>query len=634
MGVDSAGSASKISSAGSSWSTSTFNLYYRLSDTDINRKWRFFVLQQVLYAIDEREDGVASTLLMNGERGKATSASASTIVDTDKGIKGSWAVNEWKDYYVGIRRGAGQGQWRLITATATNGTNTVTPDWDKNPDSTSDYIIYGGPAWQDVSPSSGDLIDGVVKSIVALGWKAYFAQGPDVNILVMQYDSSNSPPSHEFRDDGTNKADLIFRAQDVDSGPRIIRIINAVIGDQDTKWSTSDEKDWGANLAFGTDLKIHGGGNPVTNIITYDGQQYVIKTNGIFPVEDDRANEKLNLGLDFFISLNNGVAAIVHDGFLFLSWAHTIQRMIGSSFASVGPDRGKGLPSGRTGLPVAFAKHPAGIFACIDADTGTSSVLFYNDERLGWHELFRAWGAGKRVQGIQLQVNRGTRPKFWLSVNGDLVYQDWPQNTLNPLEDSGFNYQHEAYVTMGDYDMGTASLPKYFKELALITENLTTGIELHMEYQIDDDIGGTTWTQAGSVFQSKEEGVINIRRGNTKKIRVRVRILTNDADVPPIIKGMVLKAFARTPVKRQWNMRVKTGTNQRTHRHTPDHSPDAFIRWLHRVSGSADVVRMRAKWEIMDDIFVTVEPPSLMRRFANAIRKTWNGVVIITVREA
>ena len=232
IGVDTSGTCA-ISSAGSSWSSeSTYGLYYRVSDTDVNRKWHFFILQNVSYAIDQREDGTASSLFMNGERGKATSGSASTLVDTSKGIKGSWTADEWNGYYIRIRRGVGRGQWRLISDTATNGTITVTPDWDTSPDSTSDYIIYGGPAWQDISPSTGDQIDGVVTSVAAIGWKAYFAQGPDTNILRMQYDNSNSPPSHEFSDDGTNRADLVFPAQDAVAGPRIIRILNAVIGNQ------------------------------------------------------------------------------------------------------------------------------------------------------------------------------------------------------------------------------------------------------------------------------------------------------------------------------------------------------------------------------------------------------------------
>ncbi|KKK55944.1 hypothetical protein LCGC14_3069460, partial [marine sediment metagenome] len=70
VGVDTSGSASKDDDDGSgTWVTSSFSLYYRLSDTDIDRKWHFFEMDGAQYAVDQRADEANSTLKMNGERG-------------------------------------------------------------------------------------------------------------------------------------------------------------------------------------------------------------------------------------------------------------------------------------------------------------------------------------------------------------------------------------------------------------------------------------------------------------------------------------------------------------------------------------------------------------------------------------
>ncbi|KKM22392.1 hypothetical protein LCGC14_1625790, partial [marine sediment metagenome] len=632
VGVDSsesAGSGSRDSSDGETWGTAPFALYYRLSDADINRKWHFFNYKGQLYAVDQRAGGGNSGVFMNGERGRVTSASSTTLRDTNMGEDGSWVSSQWNGWWVQIVRGTGSGQRRKITGNSTGGTITVKESWDETPDTTSDYVVYGGDAWQELTMSNND-ISGVVSDVDVFGGIVVMARGENQVAYFMRYSNGGHAGDNAPTDDKT-KVDLVKSGYDTVDGSIVWLGRNADVTVAKMKtftWLSPAVGDIGDAINVGSDAWL------MTNMKNHAGKLHIFKESGLYIINNDRARKR-NIGLGFIKSGNNGEMMIVHDTDLYFSWGgFSVQRLIGGSLASIGPDKGTGLPSGRESKAVSAKSHPAGMFVCMNGRRGkTSSVLFYNNDRLGWHEIFRAWGSGKQVQKIAWQDNPGTKPRLWISVNGDIVYQEWPTRALNPLENAGVNYQHEFYITLADMDMGVARLPKFFKEVTLLTENLATGIEAYVEYQLDKDIGGTEWIQAGTIHLSPEQSV-DIRRGNARRIRIRIRMLTNDASTPPILTATVLEAFARTPLKYQWNMRVKIASNQKTKRSTPDHKPDDILTWLKNAAKQAEVLHMRSRWKQMDDIYVIVEPPSLMRSFANAIRKTWKGSVVFTVREA
>ncbi|MBW8012500.1 MAG: hypothetical protein FVQ83_14890 [Chloroflexi bacterium] len=633
LGVNAGGSGSKDSSDGSTWAGATFTMYYRISDADIDRIWHFFEFGGALYAISgstphRLHTSTASTLLMNGERGVATAGGNTTLTDSNKGMDGSWDDDQWNGWYIKIVAGTGKGQHRLISDTISAGVITVSTAWGLNPSTDSEYVIYGGDAWQDISPGSGDQIDSVVTSVAVIDSIAYFAQGPGTNILSMQFDETGTP-THDFADDGTNKADILYTHYDPVDGPQMWRAENDSV---DVSRATAVTH--GNTLAYGTEIEVGDSSFLITNMLSFDGQLLIFKVDGEYALSNHRVT-KMNIGLDLIKSENNGQAVLVHNTELVFSWGgFALQRQAGRDLASIGPDNGTGLPSGRGGKIAALASHPAGLFACVDGGgSNTSSLLFYNNSRFGWHEIFRAWGSGKRVQNIFWQDNPGTRPRLWISVNGDIVYQEWPKKTLNPLEDSGINFQHEAVLVCADIDMGAARLPKFIKEVTLISQKLTTGIEVALEYQLDEDIGTAAWTQA-ETFYSSPEDTLSINRGNVRSIRYRLRLLTNDADAPPIVQASILEGFARTPLKYQWNMRVKVGDNQLTLAGTKDHDPDAFMTWLKDAARQAKRIHMRANWEQMDDKLVIVEPPTLLRSFSNKLLGWWGGSSVLTLREA
>jgi hypothetical protein len=301
--------------------------------------------------------------------------------------------------------------------------------------------------------------------------------------------------------------------------------------------------------------------------------------------------------------------------------------------ASIGPNRGEGLPNNRRGPISAILPHPAGLIVAVDAGSdGYSSILVRTDP-VGWHEVFRAPEVGLRIRGMFWQDCPGTRPRLWIDGGDDMYYQEWTHNTFNPLKDEGFDYQHEVTITSSTIDMGAALLPKFINQLNIITENLRTGVEIHFEWQTDNDIGTSTWLN-GEVFYLSPEDTLKIEKGNVHRIRFRLRLLTNNSEVPPIVYSTVLEGFARTPLKYQWNMRIKISDTQRDLSGVnADHDPDDLLDWLKWAATTSQKIYMRSIWEQMDGKCVIVEPPSTLRQFTNNILGFWGGAVTVTVRE-
>jgi hypothetical protein len=629
LGVDAGGASATQSSDGSSWSSATFSLYYRVEDADTNRKFHFFEMEGALYAVDQKPDESDSSLYMNGERGRATAGGNDTLTDTNMGEDSSWTNDQWNGWLIKIVDGTGKGQWRLISDTTSAGVITVGSSWDVIPDNTSDYVIYGGDTWQSIA-LTGDTLTGIVEDVAVFNKFATFARGSSIVVLFVRYNNGDHEGDNAPADDRA-KVDLLHVAHKPSGGPMLWLARNT-----DMTVSRMKTFSWGAAAAGSISDVINVGSQTweMINLTDLDGKIFIAKLDGLYTVSNDRVN-KLNIGLEFIKSTNNGQAMIAHSSSLYFSWGDfSLLRMVGRDLTGVGPNRGVGLPDARKGVVAALASHPEGLFVCIDAgESGVSSILINSNEHLGWHEVFRAWDTGVRVQSMAWQVNPGTRPRLWISAGGELVYQEWPQNTFNPLEDSGVNFQHESVIVSSDSDMGAARLPKLIKELTLISERLATGIEVHLEYQLDEHIGTDTWTSAGT-FHAIPEDTLPLQRGDVRKIRYRLRLLTNDADVPPIMRAVILEAFVRTPLKYQWMVRAKIADNQLTLVGGKDHDPDAFTSWLKQAARQAKRIHMRAVWEQMDDKFVIVEPPTLMRTFSNRILGWWGGSQTLTIREA
>jgi hypothetical protein len=208
----------------------------------------------------------------------------------------------------------------------------------------------------------------------------------------------------------------------------------------------------------------------------------------------------------------------------------------------------------------------------------------------------------------------------------------FPKDTLNPLHDTGMTYKSSCELITSTFDMGAASLPKFFKDITLATRNLNTSTYVGVDYQLDKDINGSTWTPAGKAWRNPED-IVKIVRGGARRIRVRLTPTTSDADNPPVIEATVLKAFARTPYKRQFNVRIKASDYGVTRSGLMDFRASELTNFLRDAATNAKPLYMRSVFDDMDDMWVIVEPPSVFREFANLILGKWGGQIAFSIRE-
>lgn len=704
IGVDQDGGGSlEYDRSSGGWGAADFTLYYRLLSAGANRKWHFFEFEGAMYAIDQQADGTASKLYLNGDRGKATGATSTTLTDSNQ----SWTNNQWVNAYVKIVAGTGKGQTRKITSNGATALGLAA--WDITPDTTSEYVIYHTAIWQDISPVSGDQIDGVVRSVAIADDFVAFAQGQSVNILKVRWNPGASPPAHEFDDDGTNKADLLLTIQDENNEIKMYAA-NAV----SAAVSRATIPPWLTDMTFETSLDVGDSSLPITSLYEHDGNIYAFKPDGCYQVvfgeavydtgkattatattlSDSDKSWTANEYIDYYIKImdgtgkdqvrkitantatqltvatwttnpdttsgykifkedpttrktlgdigfirseNNGQAVLSHGLYVYFSWGgYSLQRLYNLSgtydLSNVGPDKDEGLPDDRRGPIVALRGTPPGIVAAVDGgDDKTSSILVQPVKPFGWHEIFQGPFTGGRVQNIYFQDSY--RPRLWFDFDGELCYQDWPRHTFNPLKDSGLTFNEEAILVSSTIDMGVSSLPKYIESIHGAVENLASRNEIRLDYQINEDVGTTTWIEAGA-FQINPSDVVEVNRGEVYRIRFRLRIVCNDECSPPIVNATVLEGFARTPIKYQWNMRVKTSSIQRDLSGvSKDADPDELLTWLKEAAVNTKAILMRSIWEQMDNKYVVVEPPTLLRAFTNNLLGYWGGSVMITVRE-
>jgi hypothetical protein len=461
---------------------------------------------------------------------------------------------------------------------------------------------------------------------------AYFSQGQTDNMRRMRWRSDTKV--HQFTADGTNKADLLLGVGERNGSPKVWRALNKLNGS--TSVSKATDKVWGTDLTFGTAIKIGGIEGDIVNLIKYDGNLWVMRNDQPYTVANDKATPNLDQ-MSFIKHDTNGVGALVHDVVLNIPWAgFTLQQFYGGSLSDISRKR---VPSGRGGHYVSGISHPVGMFWGINAGkSGTSAVWFRGDDRLGWHEVYRVWETGKRIQSIWWENNLLMRPKLWINVGDDLVYQEWPMGTLDPLRDSGMNYAHEAVVELAPIDGGAISLPKYIEDVKISSKNLTaTGIQVIVDYQLDENVDSSTLNTRLNVaeeFTISPEQTHKIDNGDVRLFKPRLRLITNVAATPPIVEGIAIKAQVRTTFKRRWVARVTISDSQKTYRGQKDFKPEDIVEWMLDVIARMQQLNMRTTFPDIDDISVVLDNYKLQREWQSKDGKKMGAVLWLILKEA
>ena len=168
---------------GESYSLVNFKLYYRVAQQQDDYRCKFFMYEQLQFAVRWQGENGIPVLLLNGEIGKATGATSATVTDTAK----EWEEDQWKGARIGLVYRTGSQEyvdcWRTITGnTAT--VITVDEDFPITPAANTCYIINDTPLWQLIT---GHGLTAHVTDVHVINGVVYFAQGDATEIRKMRW---------------------------------------------------------------------------------------------------------------------------------------------------------------------------------------------------------------------------------------------------------------------------------------------------------------------------------------------------------------------------------------------------------------------------------------------------------------
>ncbi len=609
----------------SSWTAEQdIQIFWRITLASWFGRWFHFDMEGARYAVTNKDNDTTSALYINGDRGIATSATSTTIKDTGK----TWSHTDlWLGAWVRITKGTGKGQYAEITGSSGD-TLTVTAWPDKTPDTTSEYVIYATDRWYPVTIATVALTDKVVSPPAVFNNQVLFPYGSATNMLRVRWNSGT--PGHEGNAE-SKKADHVVVTNHPSTGVSICRGENDAVD-----VSFAEAKAWATDLSFGTEIQCGDATDPMTGLSFHEQAVWVRKQGALGKVQNDKYTE-VPIGLSTMAQATNGVAATSWNLMFYVNWAYSIEQIMGSNVDDMGPWLNAGLPDRRRGVVSALEPTQAVMYAGIDAgrewgvkEHRISGVYGWN--KTGYGNIFEAWLPGRRVRGVHYQACPGTQDRLWFDVDGEMALMELPDESLNMLNDSGMNYQHEAIFISSTVDMNAHRIKKLFNSLSLTTRNLAAGVTIYAQYQVDNDIDGSVWYDIGEFNRSdfQERG---IWQGNRRRIRIRLIFRTNDSKIPPVLRSWVIEAYGRIPVKYQWTIRIPvkslTVTGSKINR-----DPDKFIKWLKSQGEDAGSLVMGSIWPDLDGMRVLVEPPSVIRLALNRVTKAKVLEVTVAIRES
>lgn len=550
--------AGKNSSDNSSWSATTYSPYYRITDEDVNQNIFVFPFDGAQYAVTSRVDRGNSKLYIHGNRGKATAGASTTLTDTGAGqYGGTWTTDMWANYKIRIIRGTGQGQVRTVSSN-TGTVITVSVAWDINPSTDSEYYIYGGSQWKEIT---GHGLGWVSAKPKYANGTMYFPQNDTVNIRIIQLNYSNAN-DHGFDAESTNNNRAWFLCPSFDSslGPIMVRANQAATASGAPNGSAisigkapsspnGTPTPFGTDLTFQTSILIGDNTFRITGIYDHQNTLYVAKEDSLFTVSGN-VPVKLSYGADSSPNILNGVAACTGaDTNFYIAAEHDVFMITGGS--STPMNINFNIPSSRSGYVVDMTSEKGWLFAALDAGTsGDSSIMRMTLSDRSWHEQIRSFATGRQIRSVAWMNLVDTRPQLVYECAGELLYQEMPLFGVRPIQDSGMAYQHEAIIELPTIDMLNTN-PKFYSFLEISSKKLANasnpaafGREVALDYQLNDNVGSATWIRAGSFGISPHDKVA-LNLASQFKLRPRLRIESNQASNPPIIENVGLSLFQR-----------------------------------------------------------------------------------------
>lgn len=603
------------------WSGFGGGIYFRVTGADTARKWHSFDLYGAKYRVSQNDDRTAPTLQINGFRGIVASATSTTFTVSQT------CNRDFSGAYVRFIDGTGDGQIRRITSNTTGATPVFTvPTFDVTPDATSIFVIYGTQFWDDVTGTHG--LTHVTGRPAVTDNIAYFPQGTSVFVRRMRVNGNN----HDFAAEGTFKSDMLYLNTDGTTGTQIWGANAAA-----STVKNANVVAWGTNLTTITTTTIGSTAYRITNLYNYSGQFYVFKEDGLYKFDGTRA---IRVGKNFSDNsdANNGVAVGDDNTYLWFSWGHSVERMLGSNVTDMLNWRAgyEGLPANQRGLVTQILPVIGWVFFVVDGGASNySTVKVWNG--FGWHEIFRGHKTGVRIRGVTWISCPGTNSQLWIDINGEMVYMEFPENAALPLRDSTLNFTHEGVYISPTLDAGSIETYKIIKSIRVFQSNTLVGADgqsssqtIYVDYQRNANVDTPYWTNLGTANLAPFEEII-ANLGETIQIRFRLRLYSTTTRLPAVCYGWAVSGREMPLSKYQFVNTFVVGTDRETNNDEPDFSADTLFTWLQNAAIAQTKLTMRTLNYSSDNKIVTVSLP--VKSTDWVVESDWGGRISVVLME-
>lgn len=363
-----------------------------------------------------------------------------------------------------------------------------------------------------IPPATSGLAAAVTSMCAVNDTILYMAQGSGTN-YVIRYNGS------AFAADGTNDAALLCLWRN-----KVWRARGAA-GGKTYKISGAPFVAWGANLTFGTELEVGDQSASISAMWVADHMLYMIKEDAslwVLANPDDTMVSQVYAHTSQK-ETDNGKGAAQWKVFSFIPNLYGLRRYTASSMDEVGPNKGSGMPLGRTGRLRSLVPAVNWMLCALDAGTaGTSCIMAYNE--LGWHEIARALAAGSRIRA--LYYAGGAAGHLFYGEGNTIRVVHLPDTTNNPLAYAASNFMDTGHVITSWDDRGVALVPKLYRGVTIHCD-LPTGTYLDVYYQLDNAADGGTWVLLGSAAQTGKTELSFAT--NITGYRIRFKVLLSRA---------------------------------------------------------------------------------------------------------
>jgi len=630
MDNDYSGSTTYRSESEVTWVSLANQMYYYVAEDVTQYSPIFFKYRRADYVVLSSPSG-APTIYINGDRGfaDANTGVLSTLIDGTK----TWETNQFAGAIAIIISGDGINEpqrWRVIDSN-TDTTLTLSEDWTIEHDTTTEYVILGADTWEEVA---GHGITEPVSDVLVHNNIMYFAVGEDAAIRRGRYNSAG----YAWADDGTNRANYLCAVFNGTDDYSIWRARNeySVVGVP--LIDKADSQSWAVNLVFGDDIVFKDSYGKITNLLEYGTENtlWVMREGIVFYLSD---GIPIKIPLEEMATMmddNNGSATLIHNVFLFFTLGSGIERYYESSLDDVGMNRNEGMPVNRQGIVSSMLGRPGEYYASIDGGSSNYSSIMACDGSEAWYEVFRGYVEGERILDTHFQAVPGSAPdRMMVYVGGDILTLNFPSATVDPTKDSRYAYTHEGAIESGYVYANLFDVYKIYNSLKLFTENLTEDEQtVEFDYKINEE---TTWTTLDEnvFYESPSQELLfgDIFSVSAKRLRYRLRLMTEDSYISPTVKAAVIEAIARVDVKYNYttNYRAVDGDIDLEAVENPLRRDAADV--IHVIDGWAEGLTpliMRSTKEPYDNKRVYIDPQPLQPTAHERIKYV-NSLVLLEV---